>query len=139
MIELLVGMVEDPEEAWWVVYDAMNALRLAPKEKVAQHLDRLAYWLNHEEWWLRNAAMTALMPLAVDNRYYAKVLPMIGRVVANNKRACGARPVDGIVEKLQNADPEVQALALQVLSEAYEVFPCKIHSRIGHKGTQAAL
>lgn len=59
MVDLVIGMANDPDESWWCVENALRALSIAPVEKVAPHIDHLLYWLRHEDWWLRKAALTA--------------------------------------------------------------------------------
>ncbi|MCF7958674.1 MAG: DNA alkylation repair protein, partial [Phycisphaerae bacterium] len=126
MFKLVTGMINDPQESWWVVDAAMNALGRARPELIAPHVDRLAYWLRHDDWWLRKAAMTALTPVATDKRFYRQILPIIGEMIATNNRPVALAPVDGIVRQLQKADPEVQKYAIKVLGKAYLDFPTKL-------------
>ena len=62
-------MVNDEEEAWYTVRQAMQTLQYANADQVARCYDRLAYWLKHDDWWMRHGAMTALTPLAVHKDY----------------------------------------------------------------------
>jgi len=126
MFGLVTGMINDPKEAWWVVEGALNALGRARPELIAPHVDRLSFWLKHDDWWLRKASMTALTPVATDKRFYKKILPVIGEMISNNERAVALQPVGGIVSKLQSADPEVQKYAVKVLGEAYVNFPTEL-------------
>ncbi len=128
MFHLVAGMINDPAEAWWVAHAAMNALARAKPELIAPHVDRLAYWLKHDDWWLRKAAMTALTPVAADKRFYKKILPIIGKMIATNQRPVALSPVSGIVRQLQTADPEVQQFALKVIGQAYSDFPTQLHA-----------
>lgn len=122
-IEILGKIISDPEESWWVVMDALKILGLAPAEKVAPYTDAIAKWLKHDDWWLRHAALTACTPIAADKRYYKRVLPIVGDMIANNTRAVALGPVRGIVSALQQADPEVQEFAVNVFSMAYNKYP----------------
>ena len=85
MAQLLIGMVNDPNESWWVVEGALNCLGVARPELLAPHVDRLCHWLEHEEWWLRKAALAAVSGLVADERFYQKLLPLIGKVAAENR------------------------------------------------------
>jgi hypothetical protein len=123
MAKLMLDMVNDPEESWWVVLTAMDALGSARVELLAPHVDRLTYWLKHEDWWIRRAAMVALTKVAADKDHYRKILPIIGEMVAANTRAVALSPLGGIVRELQNADSEVQAFAVAILGQAYGEFP----------------
>jgi hypothetical protein len=92
----------------------------AVADQVAPHVDMLLQFLGHDEWWLQNAALQALTPVAADVRCYAKVLPAIGELIRTNQRAAltlGLLP--GIRQKLQEADAEIQKLAVETLREAY--------------------
>ncbi len=126
MFNLITDMINNPEEAWWVVEGALNALGRANPSTIAPHVERLSFWLKHEDWWLRKAAMIALTPIATDKRFYKDILPVIGDMIANNERAVALQPVSGIVRKLQSAPPEIQKFAVSVIGEAYVNFPTKL-------------
>jgi hypothetical protein len=126
MFNLVAGMINDPQESWWVAYTAMNALGRARGELVSPHVDRLAYWLKHDEWWLRMSALTAITPVVAEKRFYKQVLPEIGNMVATNQRCVALNPLRGIVRKLQSADPKIQKFAIGVFIKAYKDFPRKL-------------
>jgi hypothetical protein len=119
-------MINNPEESWWVVEAALNAIGRAKPELIEPHVDRLEFWLGHEDWWLSKAAMVALTPVATDKRYYKTILPMIGKMVANNAKAVALQPVGGIVDRLATADPEVQQYAREIFGKSYTAFPDKL-------------
>jgi len=123
VVAAVAGIIEDPAESWWVVEAALNVFAKAKPAQIAAHVDRLAYWLRHDEWWLRKAALTAVTPIVVDQRYAAKILPIVGDMIANNERAVALSPVYGIVSALQTAPAEVQQLGVEVLGQAYLKFP----------------
>jgi hypothetical protein len=123
IMQLAAGMITDPEESWWVVESALKLLGQAEPELLAQHTDRLQYWLEHDEWWLRKAALTALTPIVTDERFCKRFLPIIGKMITKNERAVALSPVGGIVSRFKEAAPEVQALAVEALAEAYSSFP----------------
>jgi hypothetical protein len=123
IIELLGGMISDPEESWWVAMAAMKVMKLAPAEKVAPYVDALDKWLKHEDWWLRQAALQAVTPLATHKDYYKQILPVIGDMVASNQRAVGLSPLSGIVAAMNDADPKVAVYAADVLAKAYSKYP----------------
>jgi len=126
MFGLVIDMINDPEESWWVVEGALNALGRARPVLIEPHVERLSFWLSHDDWWLRKGAMTALTPVATDKRFYKQILPVIGEMISNNERAVALQPVAGIVSGLQTADPEVQQFAVKVLGEAYVNFPTEL-------------
>jgi hypothetical protein len=120
---LLIGMVNSPDESWWVVIHALTRLGMAKPELLAPHVDRLCHWAQHEEWWLQKAALTALTGLATDDRFYQKILPLVGKLANTNRVADVWGPIRGITAKANAAKPEVKALAAKVLGQAYTEFP----------------
>ena len=123
MVQELGKIINDPNEAWWVVQNAMMGLSLAKPEQIEPHLERLIFWLQHEEWWLRKAATIALTPISTDEKYYKKIIPLIAKMVANNERAAALK-VDGIVNNLvRNAKPHVRKFALDMFGKSYIHFP----------------
>jgi len=121
--DLLMGMINDPHESWWVKHEALQVLGKASPEWIAPHVDTLPHYLKHEEWWLRNSAIMALTPVATDERYYKKILPALGEVITTNQRANVLGPVNGIVRKLGDASPKVQKAAAEMLGQAYTDYP----------------
>jgi len=126
MFNLAAGMVNDPDEAWWVALGAMKALSRARPELVAPHVERLLTWMDHGEWWLRNAAMSALAPVAADKRFYKQILTKTGAVIVGDQRGKLFGALGRVVAVLQEADPEIQQFAIKALSKAYAEFPTEI-------------
>jgi len=126
MAQLLIGMVNDPNESWWVVVSALDCLGNARVELLAPHLDRLCQWLQHEDWWLQNAALTAVTGLVVDERYCQKLLPIIGKVMTNNRSNVMMWSLADLAGKLSEAKPAVRVLAAETLAQAYAAIPKKM-------------
>ncbi len=101
-------MVHNPDESWWVVENALRVMSMLPKEKVAGHLDRLLYFLGHEEWWLQHASLIALAPLAVDDAYYRKIMPKIREMIVQNTHAPATQPLRELTRRLKTASPKVR-------------------------------
>ncbi len=118
--ELAVRAVRNPEESWWVKDAAIQILGHRSTDELVSLVDLLLPYLKHEEAWLRNAALTALTPVAADDRCYQKVLPAMGELVRNNQRVSvtlGFAPA--IRAKIRNASPAVQALARETLQDTF--------------------
>lgn len=128
MFDRIIAMVEDPDESWWVVEQALACLEKADPERLAPHVDRLAHWLKHEDWWLRRSAMRGLTKMAADKRFYTRILPIIGDMVANNTRAVALGSLNGVVKELQAADREVRDFAVDVFGKAYAEFPAELQA-----------
>lgn len=126
MAHLLIGMVNAPNESWWVVEGALNCLGLARPELLAPHVDRLCYWLEHDEWWLRKGALAAASGLVADERFYRKLLPLIGKAMANNRNATMSWALADIGSKLRDAPPAIQAFASETFAQAYAEFPPRL-------------
>ena len=137
MARLLIGMVNDPAESWWVVESALNILGMAKPDLLAPHLDRLCFWLEHEDWWLRKAALTAVRGLAGDERFYQTLLPLIGKVAAENRSNVMSWTLQDIGNRLSGASPAVQALAAKSFAQGYERFPAKLEAPGGLDLTNA--
>ena len=121
---LLIQMVADPAESWWVKDAALKLIGRAPADMVAPHVDLLLPYLKHEEWWLQNAALAALTPVVADERCYKKVLPAIGQMLKTCQLWNATSPVrwGALPANLRQASPEVQKLASKSLEEAYTGF-----------------
>lgn len=124
MVDIVIKMVNDDKESWWVVENALRVLSIVPKEKVAPHLDRLLYWLQHDEWWLQSSALNALAPLAADERYCDRILPVVGEMIVNNTHAPFFNAVQKLASQLAGADSEkVRDTASRIFVKAYQEFP----------------
>lgn len=120
VFDIVVKAIADPEESWWVKDAALQIVGEAPADWVEPHLEMILPFLEHEEWWFRNAALVALTPVVADERCYKKVIPAIGDLVKNNQRsAVTLGLLGGIREKIKEGSDEVKQLATEVLKETY--------------------
>jgi hypothetical protein len=126
MFKLIGGMIDDPDESWWVTIGALKAMGRAQPELIAPHFERILSWLDHDDWWLRQAGMLALTPLADDKRFYKPFLTKVGKLVQTSQRMGDFTPLSGIVQQLQKADSEVRKFAMEVLGESYINFPTEL-------------
>jgi hypothetical protein len=121
--ELAVQAVRDPKESWFIKDAAIQLIARGSVEQILPLVDLLLPYLQHEEAWLRNAALTALTPVAADERCYKKVLPAMGELVRTNQRVSvthGFAPA--IRAKIKAAGPAVQKLATETLKETFTGF-----------------
>ena len=77
MIEAITKMLTDPEEAWFVVDGALNALSHAPVELIEKNIPSILKWTTIDDWWLRESAFMALMGLKDDEKLFLKYLPIL--------------------------------------------------------------
>jgi hypothetical protein len=75
MTAAISRMLADPDEAWFVVDGALNALSHAPVELIGKNIPQILKWTTHEEWWLRESAFNALMGLKEDEALFTRHLP----------------------------------------------------------------
>ena len=130
IFELAAQAVRDPDESWWVKDSALQIVGLGTSDQVVPLVDLLLTYLQHEESWLKNAALTALTPIAGDERCYQKVLPAIGDLIRNNQRVSVTRGLaTAIRAQINAAGPAVQDLAVETLKETYT----------GYAGQQTSL
>jgi len=130
--ELAVKAVKDPQESWFIKDAAIQIVGRGSVEQIIQLVDILVPYLKHEEAWLRNAALTALTPVAGDERCYKRVLPAMGELVRTNQRVSvthGFAPA--IRAKIKAAEPEVQKLATETLKETFTGYAGKKSSPAG--------
>ena len=123
MIAGLGRMIRNPDEAWWGVENAMKALAIADAAHIVPEVDRLLHFVNHQEWWLSAAAMAPLARVAADERFYRPVLSAVAHVLAGNTRVSRLQEIRNVFQAVRQADPAIQAFAVDVLCRAYAAFP----------------
>jgi len=119
-VDKIIAMLGDPEESLWVKDAALNLLGHAPADAVLPHVDLLLGFLKHEEWWLQNAALEALSPVAGDERCYQKVIPAIGHLAQTSGHWNTTAPLrwGQLRSSLLSAAPKVQKFASETFGEA---------------------
>lgn len=126
MVKLLLGIINDPNESLWVVQAALTVVGLARPELLEPHLDRLCTWMEHDEWWMRKGALTAVTGLVTDERFAPKLLPRLGKMIAENRNQNMMWNLWTVNGKLRLASPSVQAMAAETITQAYSEIPRKI-------------
>ncbi len=120
IFDLAVAALKDPEEAWTIKDDALQIIGQAESDWVVPQVDLILPFLKHDEWYLRNAALSALAPVVADERTYQKVLPAIGELVRTNQRSAVTLGIRGdLLGRIKEGRPAVTALATETLKETY--------------------
>ena len=120
IFDLAARAVKDPEESWWVKDAALQLIGRGSADQVVPLVDLLLPYLKHEEDWLKNATLTALTPVAADERCYRRVLPAIGDLIRSNQRVSVTRGLAGSIRgRIKAAGPAVQKLAAETLKETF--------------------
>jgi len=102
---------------------AMKAMARAQPETIAPYVEKITAWLDHDDWWLRQSAVFALTPMVTDKKFAKTFLTKVGKLINTSQRMGDFSPLSGIVRRLQDADPEIQAFAMKTLGEAYVSYP----------------
>ncbi|BCX48856.1 hypothetical protein HAHE_27640 [Haloferula helveola] len=117
---LAIDALKNSDESWFIKDSALQVVGYAPADWVAPQVDLLLPFLKHEEAWLRNGALHALTPVVADPRCYEKVIPAVGELIRTNQRASVTLGMMGAMRaKINEAGPEPQMLAKEVLKETY--------------------
>ena len=124
MFKLVGAMIENPNESWWVVQGAVNALARAEKSTIVKHMDRLIELLDSESIFIEQAAATTLSQLATDPSHYKQLLPLIVKHgVGQPAWGFTFKTFKDLSNQLKSAKPEIQSFAKTTLREAYEGIP----------------
>lgn len=123
MRQSMIDFITRPGESWWVVDQALIALSRESADLLGPSLDRLLFWLAHEEWWLRQSALRAVTPLATDDRYAEEVWHAIRTLVATNQAYNTLQPMPALLTATTAAPARVQQLAITALTDAYAQLP----------------
>lgn len=135
-IDILLKMINAPDESWWVADRALQALSSVDPDLLVPHIDRILFWAQHEDWWMSSSALALVMPVAAQGHEPDKILRTVGRVVAANRRFQRWRP-QIFSRGFQNASPEVQQLLLDTLAMIYQSWPLDtdMHQDPTHPGS----
>ena len=117
---LVIGMLKDPAESWWVKDAALALVSRGTADLVAPHVDVLIPYLKHQEQWLQNGAAMALMPVVADQRCYRKVLPALGELLRTCQRISTTGGLNwNLPKRVEAASADVQELAAETLGGVY--------------------
>jgi Family of unknown function (DUF6288) len=121
VFDRVIAMIKNPQESWFVKEAALRVVGTATADWLVPHVDLLASYLKHEEWWLQHSAIYSLVPLATDLRTYQKVIPDFAELARTNPLYNVTSPLRwGALNALfSNAKPEVQELAKLQLKDAF--------------------
>ncbi len=124
VFDMMVSMLKNDQESWFVKELALSLIGKAPNDWIVDQVDLILPYLDHEEWWFNHSALVALTPVVGDERCYRKVLPAVGKMVQSSHRYNVTSLIrwGDFPEGLAKASPEVQKLARETLRESYLQF-----------------
>jgi hypothetical protein len=124
MTALVSKMVNDPNESWWVVQHAVQALGRHNPEIIAKHRDRLLQLLKSDCVWIQTAAVCTLARIAADPAHYQTVLPAIlDKASTFRVDSASGSSTRAITDAMKSASPEVKAFATPLLKKTYASMP----------------
>ncbi len=123
-IGILLEMMANPEESWWVVQRALRVVgsHLQDIEPLKAHTDRLLHWVEHDDWWLSGAALPLVMRLAANEHETSRILRVVGQRLATNRRP-GHWHHRHLIRDFEGASKEVRQELLTMLSAVYHRWP----------------
>ena len=132
MFELAGKMIEDPDESLWVVQQALLAISRADPRTIATHKDTILNYMEHEDWFLRQRAIEALLPICTDPAHCRSILPKMLKTFSEFTNKDSLRPMQSIDAQLGRATAEVKAYALEELKKAFLSVPPVMKFPGGH-------
>ncbi len=131
MLKAIVKILSDPKESWYVIDGALMALKYAPAEDIQKNYTLIQPWIKHSDWWLREAAFTALTGLQKDDARYIKILPtLLAMVTSENNTQPRERMKDHFASALRAKKPESEAGKLIIAGMKKAVSATEIKSGV---------
>lgn len=127
IFDLVGSMVDDPNESWWVAMYAIEALRRAESERIAEHRDRLMQFLNYDSDWIQKEAIITLCRIATERDHYKVVLPaIIDTATSFTVDSSSYQSTRAIKDIIKSANQDVKAFADPYLKRAYASIPSEL-------------
>jgi len=126
MIDLLEKMINDPDESWWILSNALGVFAKVEPARLAKNVDRLLELIGHEEWWIRLGAAQALLPIATTPPHHERIIPAFVKAITEARTARMLSISRGIADRIASASPEVKQFAFPYFQKAYAGLPEKM-------------
>ncbi len=124
MYALVGRMINDPNESWWVVLQAIEALARTTPQMIAPYRDRLLQLADYDSVWIQTAAVCALAKICNDPQHCKVVLPtMLKRAATFRVDSASGRTTRAIADAMKAANPEVKEYATPMLKKVYASMP----------------
>ncbi len=139
---ILLGMINDPEESWWVVHRALRVVQqhMDDIETLKPHTDRILHWVEHDDWWLSKRAIRIAIRLAVNEHETDRILRTVGQKLAENRRCSLWRSRD-MISDIEDAPDAVRDELLAMLTTVYQTWPVESEELLEpvHPGSESDL
>jgi hypothetical protein len=124
MDELVVKILNDPNESWWGSLHAIEALGRMPPQAIAQNRKRLLELMEYDCTWIQTAAVCTLAKISVDPAHYKTLLPVLVKKAASFRvDSASGRSTRAIADAMKTASPEVKAFADPLLKGTFAALP----------------
>jgi hypothetical protein len=136
MDQLVVKILNDPNESWWGSLHAIEALGGTTPELIAQNRERLLKLLEYDCTWIQAAAVCTLARICTEPEHYKTLLPiLVKKATSFRVDSASGRSARAIADAMKSASPQVKAFADPLLKEAFTSLPDIIREPV----TNAAL
>ncbi len=136
MDQLVVKILNDPNESWWGSLHAIEALGRTTPELVAQNRERLLEFLEYDCTWVQTAAVCTLAQICTQPEHYKTLLPvLVKKATSFRVDSASSRSARAIADAMKAASPQVKAFADPLLKEAFTSLPDVVREPV----TNAAL
>lgn len=133
MFDLVGKMIDNPNESWFVVQEALIALNRAEAPTIVKYQNRIFDLLENRPCsWTQTNAMIVLTKVAVHPDHYKTALPRT--LAASTKvwnNAASYRFNRALREALAKASPEIKAFASPLVQKTYASIPPKLVAKGG--------
>lgn len=124
IFESLMKIINDPDAPLWNVDAALCAVAAASPQQTISVVDELLPWLEHEEWWLREAATIALTPAMNDETAMETILPALTQAIGQNIHARGRGTMTYKMDRATvDASPKIKDMIADAYVEMYRIVP----------------
>lgn len=124
MFEALMAMITDPKQPLWLVDQSLLALAAAKPEQVKSRLNDILPYVEHDEWWLREAAAVGLTPAMQDQEAMEIILPKLTQGIATNMHAKGRGGMSWHLKLgTENASDDIKKMVRDARVKIFEITP----------------
>ncbi len=129
MLAAITKMLTNPEESLYVVQGALMALKHAPAKEIQERYKLIQPWIKHTDWWLRDAAFTALSGLEKNDALYLKILPTLLTIATSEYHTMPREwMTNHLNSALQSKKPESEAGKIILAAQQKAVSTSEIKS-----------
>jgi len=124
MDELVVKILNDPDESWWGAFHAIEALGRTTPKLIGQNRGRLLELLDYDCTWIQTAAIITLAKICTEPDHYQVLWPvLVKKAAALRVESALSRSTRALADAMKTASPQVKAFADPLLKSAFKGLP----------------